>query len=80
MGFEDGAATDGAHFDAGHGDGDLETAMRAEGKGVLEHQGGIEDQGLTTHFFMMVIQLLLSTFCAGSWPVARKMAEMILEA
>ena len=32
LGFEDGAAADGADFDGGHGDGDLEVAVVTRGK------------------------------------------------
>jgi hypothetical protein len=39
LGFEDGAAADGADFDAGHRDRDLEIAVRAGGKGISTLKG-----------------------------------------
>lgn len=35
---------------------------------------------LTSAYSMMVMQLLLSTFCAGSWPVARNTAVTMFAA
>jgi len=61
--FEDGAATDGADFYAGHGDGDLEVAVE-----TAKVVSGVRNEVEVGHayFFMTVMQLLLSTFCAGS--------------
>lgn len=75
---EEGAAADGADFDAGHRDGDLEASFWAS----LDELAGVicGGAGLAYVFFITVMQLELSTFCAGSWPVARNMAVTIFAA
>jgi len=49
---EEGAAADGADFDAGHGDGDLEVAVVAVGGGVwladYERGNGVRREGRLT--------------------------------
>jgi hypothetical protein len=40
LGLEDGAAANGADFDGGHGDGDLEVAFYAGGWVSIENWGG----------------------------------------
>lgn len=59
--FEYRAAADSSNFDARHGNAELEIAVQA-----VCHQHGPQQTRLLPYFRMVVIQLLLSTFCAGS--------------
>lgn len=67
--FKDSTTTNGADLDGRHGDGDLEVTIVAVEKiiSICGAQYGLNVVWVRrTYFFMVVIQLLLSTFWAGS--------------
>lgn len=74
--FQDRATTKRADFDGWHGHTDLQVAVYTASGQRTDRRPIIAQ----TYFFMIVIQLLLSTTCAGSCPVAKKSAVTMFDA
>lgn len=73
--FQDRPSANRAHLDGRHRHTDLQITIEAN------HGQHTPAEGIWVAYFLMtVIQLLLSTFCAGSCPVARKIAVTTLAA
>lgn len=73
--FQDRPSSNRAHLDRRHRHADLQITIEAD---QGQHTPVIGTW--VTNFRMTVIQLLLSTFCAGSCPVAKKIAVTTLAA
>lgn len=66
LSLQDRTAADGADFNRRHGHGDLKVTIGTERKTIVSIQIQTCRTGQTTYFLIVVIQLLLSTFWAGS--------------
>lgn len=66
LGFKDSATANGTHLNGRHRHRDLEVAIVADWKILISISKGQNVVMRTAYFFMVVIQLLLSTFWAGS--------------